>query len=138
MPTTYTISTDGKKSTRDAMLEAAVQLFTEQGTEVRLEDIAQRAGVSRQSGYIYFVSKMGLLLGIGSVCGRAGAGRGEGAAGLPSGDGVGGAGPLRFDPDMSGSKFLPSRGRKIGAPHHSFGKVCAIIAGHISERDIQQ
>ncbi|MBI4201806.1 MAG: TetR/AcrR family transcriptional regulator [Chloroflexi bacterium] len=41
-----------------------MQLFTEQGAEVRLEDIAQRAGVSRQSVYVHFGSRTGLLLGM--------------------------------------------------------------------------
>jgi len=41
-----------------------VQLFTERGADVRLEDVAQRAGLSRQSVYIHFGSRTGLLLGV--------------------------------------------------------------------------
>lgn len=58
------MSTDARRATREAILEAAVQLFTEQGAEARLEDVAQRAGMSRQSVYVHFGSRTGLLLGM--------------------------------------------------------------------------
>jgi AcrR family transcriptional regulator len=48
--------------TADAILDAAVQLFSEQTGEVTLEDVARRAGVSRQSVYLHFRSRTGLLI----------------------------------------------------------------------------
>jgi AcrR family transcriptional regulator len=54
-----------KRSTRELVLDAALALFTEEGaTDVRLEDIAKRAGVSRQSVYVHFGSRAGLLLAL--------------------------------------------------------------------------
>lgn len=54
-----------KRSTRESVLDAALALFTEEGvTDVRLEDIAKRAGVSRQSVYVHFGSRAGLLLAL--------------------------------------------------------------------------
>jgi AcrR family transcriptional regulator len=59
------ISEPAPKSTRETILAAALKLFTEFGPgEIRLEDIAQRAGVSRQSVYIHFGSRAGLLLAL--------------------------------------------------------------------------
>lgn len=53
-------------STRDAVLDAALDLLMEEGapSEVRLEDIARRAGVSRQSVYLHFGSRAGLLVAL--------------------------------------------------------------------------
>lgn len=55
-----------KRSTREAILDAATQLFMQQAAahigEVTLEDIAQAAGVSRQSVYIHFRSRSQLLI----------------------------------------------------------------------------
>lgn len=51
------------RSTREAILDAALDLFAEQGAgEIRLEDIAKRARVSRQSVYVHFGSRAGLLM----------------------------------------------------------------------------
>lgn len=61
------MSTSGrpKQSTRELVLDAALELFREEGaTDVRLEDIAHRAGVSRQSVYVHFGSRAGLLLAL--------------------------------------------------------------------------
>jgi AcrR family transcriptional regulator len=53
------------KSTREAILDAALELFTEEvTTHIRLEDIAQRAGVSRQSVYVHFGSRAGLMVAL--------------------------------------------------------------------------
>jgi len=51
-----------KKTMREAILDAAVQVFVERSEEVRLEDVAQKAGVSRQAVYIHFGSRTGLLV----------------------------------------------------------------------------
>lgn len=56
-------STTGR-STRETILDAAVRLFAERGPGVRLEDIADEAGVSRQTLYVHFGSRAGLLLGL--------------------------------------------------------------------------
>lgn len=48
--------------TAEAILDAAVQLFSESTGEVTLEDVARRAGVSRQSVYLHFGSRTGLLV----------------------------------------------------------------------------
>ena len=64
----HTVSTPNspRKSTRVAILDAAVQLFLEQAVEqadeVRLVDIARKAGVSRRSVYVHFGSRTGLLV----------------------------------------------------------------------------
>ncbi|MDP8931980.1 MAG: TetR/AcrR family transcriptional regulator [Actinomycetota bacterium] len=52
------------RSTRETILDAGVRLFTERGSGVRLEDIADEAGVSRQTLYVHFGSRAGLLLGL--------------------------------------------------------------------------
>lgn len=52
------------RSTREVILDAAVRLLTERGAGVRLEDIAEEAGVSRQTVYVHFGSRTGLLLGL--------------------------------------------------------------------------
>lgn len=49
-------------STRATILDAAARLFTERGPGVRLEDIAEGAGVSRQTVYVHFGSRTGLLI----------------------------------------------------------------------------
>jgi AcrR family transcriptional regulator len=50
------------RSTADAILDAAIELFVEQTAEITLEDVARRAGVSRQSVYLHFGSRTGLLI----------------------------------------------------------------------------
>ncbi len=52
------------RSTREAILDAAVRLFSERGERVRLEDVAREAGVSRQTVYLHFGSRPGLLLAL--------------------------------------------------------------------------
>lgn len=44
------------------ILDAAVRLFTKQGPGIRLEDIGSEAGVSRQTVYVHFGSRTGLLI----------------------------------------------------------------------------
>ena len=47
------------------MLEAARALLEERSAQaVKLEDVASRAGVSRQSVYLHFGSRAGLLLAL--------------------------------------------------------------------------
>lgn len=48
--------------TRNTILDAAVRLFTERGDGIRLEDIASEAQVSRQTVYVHFGSRTGLLI----------------------------------------------------------------------------
>jgi AcrR family transcriptional regulator len=51
--------------TRQTILEAARGLFEERGAhETKLEDVAARAGVSRQAVYLHFGSRAGLLLAL--------------------------------------------------------------------------
>lgn len=50
--------------TRNTILDAAIRLFTERGTGIRLEDIASEAGVSRQTVYVHFGSRTGLLIAL--------------------------------------------------------------------------
>lgn len=56
------MSTSKDQSTRDLILDAAVRLFTARGGAVRLEDVAEEAGVSRQAVYLHFGSRTGLLI----------------------------------------------------------------------------
>lgn len=58
------MTSTGQRSTRETILDAALRLFTEKGPAVRLEDIADEAGVSRQTLYVHFGSRTGLLLGL--------------------------------------------------------------------------
>jgi AcrR family transcriptional regulator len=51
-------------TTRDTILDAALALLTRTGADIRLEDVAQEAGVSRQSVYVHFGSRSGLLLAL--------------------------------------------------------------------------
>jgi AcrR family transcriptional regulator len=50
------------RSTREEILEAAVELLRERGTAVTLEEIAERAEVSRQTVYLHFGSRTGLMI----------------------------------------------------------------------------
>lgn len=58
------MASTGQRSTRETILDAAMRLFREHGAAVRLEDIADEAGVSRQTLYVHFGSRAGLLLGL--------------------------------------------------------------------------
>lgn len=58
------MSTPSQRSTRDSILDAAAHLFSERGGAVRLEDVADEAGVSRQAVYLHFGSRSGLLIAI--------------------------------------------------------------------------
>ena len=50
------------KPTREAILDSAVRLVTERGAAVSLEQVAEEAGVSRQTVYVHFGSRTGLLI----------------------------------------------------------------------------
>lgn len=50
------------ESTRTQILDAAARLFARLGVAVRLEDVAEEAGVSRQTVYLHFGSRTGLLV----------------------------------------------------------------------------
>lgn len=50
-----------KVDTRTAVLEAARRQLEKEGTSVRLEDVAREAGVSRQTVYLHFGSRVGLF-----------------------------------------------------------------------------
>lgn len=67
------MSTPDPAATRKAILDAASRLFAEQGAEVRLEDVAAEAQVSRQSVYLHFGSRTGLLIGMVEHMDTAGA-----------------------------------------------------------------
>ncbi len=55
----------GKIETRQAILEAALQLFTQgDPSAVRMVDIAKIAGVTRQAVYLHFGSRTGLLVSL--------------------------------------------------------------------------
>lgn len=55
----------GRVETRQAILEAALQLFTERDpSDVRMVDIAKVAGVTRQAVYLHFGSRTGLLVSL--------------------------------------------------------------------------
>lgn len=50
------------KPTRGAILDAAVRLMGERGLGVTLEAVADEAGLSRQTVYVHFGSRTGLLI----------------------------------------------------------------------------
>jgi len=54
----------GDPETRTRILEAAWALVTELGASLRLADVAERAGVSRQALYLHFGDRSGLLLAL--------------------------------------------------------------------------
>lgn len=55
----------GKIETRQAILEAALHLFTKRDpSAVRMVDIARSAGVTRQAVYLHFGSRTGLLVSL--------------------------------------------------------------------------
>lgn len=51
-------------SAREAILDAAADLLRERGSGVTLEEIAEHAAVSRQSVYLHFGSRTGLMIGV--------------------------------------------------------------------------
>jgi AcrR family transcriptional regulator len=56
------VSSSATRSTRDAILDAAADLIRERGAGVTLEEIAERARVSRQSLYLHFGSRTSLMI----------------------------------------------------------------------------
>lgn len=54
----------GRRPTREVILDSAIGLFAERGPEITLEAIAAAAGVSRQTVYVHFGSRTGLLLAL--------------------------------------------------------------------------
>ena len=52
------------KSTREAILDAAVRLVGERGLGVTLEAVADAAGLSRQTVYVHFGSRTGLFIAV--------------------------------------------------------------------------
>jgi AcrR family transcriptional regulator len=50
--------------TRQHVLDTAWELISKQGAEVSMQDIANQAGVSRQSVYLHFKTRGGLLLAL--------------------------------------------------------------------------
>jgi AcrR family transcriptional regulator len=55
----------GDPATRAKILNAAWDLLEERGSGVRIADVAQRAGVSRQAVYLHFGDRGGLFLALG-------------------------------------------------------------------------
>ena len=53
-----------ERSTRERILDAAIDLFAERGPEITLEAIAGAAEVSRQTVYVHFGSRTGLILAL--------------------------------------------------------------------------
>jgi AcrR family transcriptional regulator len=51
-----------KQETHTRLLDAAAKLIRSDGIDVRLEDVARQANVSRQSVYLHFSSRAGLLI----------------------------------------------------------------------------
>ncbi len=59
------MSSNGRrKQTEAELLDTAWDLVTEYGAEVSIADIAKKAGVSRQTIYLHFGSRAGLLLAL--------------------------------------------------------------------------
>jgi AcrR family transcriptional regulator len=54
----------GDPDTRRRILQAAWELLEQQGAGVRLVDVADRAGVSRQAVYLHFGDRSGLLVAL--------------------------------------------------------------------------
>ena len=54
----------GDPDTRRRVLQAAWELLEQQGSGVRLVDVADRAGVSRQAVYLHFGDRSGLLVAL--------------------------------------------------------------------------
>ncbi|MEO1061248.1 MAG: TetR family transcriptional regulator [Actinomycetota bacterium] len=54
----------GDAETRRRILDAARRLLSERGATVRLSDVAERAGVSRQALYLHFDGRSGLFVAL--------------------------------------------------------------------------
>ena len=54
----------GDPATRRRILQAAWELLEQRGAGVRLVDVADRAGVSRQAVYLHFGDRSGLLVAL--------------------------------------------------------------------------
>ena len=55
----------GDPETRKRILDAAWSLLEEQGTGIRIADIAAKAGVSRQAVYLHFGDRVSLFVAVG-------------------------------------------------------------------------
>lgn len=53
-----------ERPTRERILDAAIDLFAARGPEITLEEIAGKADVSRQTVYVHFGSRTGLILAL--------------------------------------------------------------------------
>jgi AcrR family transcriptional regulator len=53
-----------KQDTHARLLTVALRLFKKHGSGVRIEDVAREAGVTRQSVYLHFGSRAGLLVAL--------------------------------------------------------------------------
>ncbi len=54
----------GEPATRHRILRATWELIEERGSSIRLVDVADRAGVSRQAVYLHFGDRAGLLVAL--------------------------------------------------------------------------
>lgn len=54
----------GDPETRQHILEVTQELLVEHGSALRLQEVAERAGVSRQAVYLHFGNRQGLLLAL--------------------------------------------------------------------------
>jgi AcrR family transcriptional regulator len=59
------VETYGDPATRTRILDAAWELLQEQDADIRLADVAARAGVSRQTVYLHFGDRTGLFVALG-------------------------------------------------------------------------
>lgn len=59
------VETYGDPATRTRILDAAWQLLEEQDADMKLADVAARAGVSRQAVYLHFGDRIGLFVALG-------------------------------------------------------------------------
>ncbi len=57
-------ATYGHADTRERILAATQELVAERGSKLKLSDVADRAGVSRQAVYLHFGDRTGLLLAL--------------------------------------------------------------------------
>ena len=54
----------GDPETRKRIIEVTGQLIVEHGSGLRLQEVAARAGVSRQTLYLHFGDRQGLILAL--------------------------------------------------------------------------
>lgn len=64
MMSTVSSKAYGSPETRTRILEAAWKLVEESGAGIRLANVAERAGVSRQALYLHFGDRSGLLMAL--------------------------------------------------------------------------